>query len=254
MPDSKDAALLAQLAVELLSQPRGEVTTDLIVERALEVAPDAEHASITIRSKRRKFRTAAATSTLARSADLEQYARQEGPCLEAATRTHVLRSGDVRADSRWPSWGPAAAEVGVGSLLSVTLRAHEQALGSLNLYSTKVGAFSDNDEVDATVLYAGIAGSAMSVARTVNGLETAMKSRHQIGMAQGMLMERYGLDATQSFALLQRLSSTRNRKLRVVAEDVTNRRELPILDALEFPEPDSSTSPLELENDLSFED
>jgi AmiR/NasT family two-component response regulator len=54
-----------------------------------------------------------------------------------------------------------------------------------------------------------------------------MSSRHVIGMAQGILMERYGLDEQQAFAFLSRVSSHENRKLRELATEVVRTRELP---------------------------
>ena len=47
-----------------------------------------------------------------------------------------------------------------------------------------------------------------------------MLSRHQIGIAQGILMATYGLTVDQAFDVLRRYSSHRNIKLREVAEQV----------------------------------
>jgi AmiR/NasT family two-component response regulator len=48
-----------------------------------------------------------------------------------------------------------------------------------------------------------------------------------VGQAQGILMERYSIDAGQAFTVLRRYSSHLNRKLRLVAEDIVKSRELP---------------------------
>jgi AmiR/NasT family two-component response regulator len=47
-----------------------------------------------------------------------------------------------------------------------------------------------------------------------------MRSRHLIGMAQGMLMERHGLNEDASFEVLRRYSQIHNVKLREVATQV----------------------------------
>ena len=47
-----------------------------------------------------------------------------------------------------------------------------------------------------------------------------MATRHQIGMAQGMLMLRYGLNEDQAFHFLSRTSQDRNVKLRDIATRV----------------------------------
>jgi hypothetical protein len=50
---------------------------------------------------------------------------------------------------------------------------------------------------------------------------------HLIGQAQGILMERFGLSADQSFAVLRRYSQDNNVKLRNVAERIIETRRLP---------------------------
>ena len=54
----------------------------------------------------------------------------------------------------------------------------------------------------------------------VANLERAIESRHRIGVAQGILMQRFGLTVDQSFSLLLRVSQTRNVKVRDVARKV----------------------------------
>lgn len=54
----------------------------------------------------------------------------------------------------------------------------------------------------------------------VDDLRVALDSRHTIGLAQGLLMARYGLTTTQSFELLRRYSQDGNVKLRSLADDV----------------------------------
>lgn len=53
-----------------------------------------------------------------------------------------------------------------------------------------------------------------------DNLRVALDSRHTIGLAQGLLMARYGLTTSQSFALLRRYSQDGNVKLRRLADDV----------------------------------
>lgn len=51
----------------------------------------------------------------------------------------------------------------------------------------------------------------------IENLSRALESRHLIGMAQGLLMARYGLTQKQAFAYLARCSQEENIKLREVA-------------------------------------
>ena len=53
-----------------------------------------------------------------------------------------------------------------------------------------------------------------------------MAGRTVIGQAQGLLMERLGLDAAQAFDYLRRVSQTSHRKLSDVADELVRTRRL----------------------------
>ena len=71
------------------------------------------------------------------------------------------------------------------------------------------------------------ASVALAAARTESGLRQAMDGRHLIGIAQGILMERFDLSTDKAFAVLRRYSQDRNMKLRNVAAYVVESRGLP---------------------------
>jgi AmiR/NasT family two-component response regulator len=58
----------------------------------------------------------------------------------------------------------------------------------------------------------------------------AVESRTIIGQAEGILMERLGIDAQQALEYLKRASSTSNRKLAQIAAEIAETRKLPELD------------------------
>jgi hypothetical protein len=219
-------AVFAALAAELQQEPDEAITSLAIVTRMRALVPEADQVSLTIRTPR-GHKTLASSDALAEEADALQYALDEGPCVEIADTGGWLRSGDVRADSRYPAWGPRAAELGVRSLLAVAVTDRDEPMGALNLYSVRSGAFADRDVVDLALVYAVHATTALSSARRASTLQTAVSSRHVIGMAQGIAMERYGIDQHQSFELLRRLSSTTNVKLRDVATQIVETRAIP---------------------------
>ena len=226
MSSHDSLAVFAALAAELQQEPDEAITSRAIVTRMRELVPEADQVSLTVRASR-GHRTLASSDALAAEADALQYALGEGPCLEIADTGGWLRSGDVGSDARYPAWGPRASELGVGSLLAVAVTDREEPLGALNLYSHRTGAFADRDVVDLALVYAVHATTALSSARRASTLQTAVSSRHVIGMAQGIAMERYGIDQHQSFELLRRLSSTTNVKLRDVASQIVETRAIP---------------------------
>ncbi|RYU09534.1 GAF and ANTAR domain-containing protein [Nocardioides iriomotensis] len=224
------AELLARLAAELQQAPGEALTARTMVERTLDLLPGADCASITVRARHNRFVTLGATDDCAALADALQYDLGQGPCLEAGDHVEWYRSGDVATDPRWPVWGPrAAGELGVRSLLSVRLVGETDSLGALTVYARSAGRFGDRSDIDLLLLFATHATIALAAAREVSGLQTAVHSRHVIGMAQGVLMERYDLDSDQAFALLRRYSNALNVKVHDVCEDIAATRRLPVL-------------------------
>ena len=219
------ASYFAELSRDLFGAPQEETTTDAVVRRALEVVRSSQHASVTMR-RSGGTQTIASTSELATDCDRLQYELGEGPCVDAALEQEPFVAGDLHSDRRWPTWGPRVADMGVHSVLSVQLSTPSEVLGALNLYAERRRAF-DGDDVDAALIFTTHAANALGTARLVTGLQTAMESRHLIGVAQGILMHTYDLDLDRSFELLRRYSSTTNTKLREVARHVVDHGRLP---------------------------
>jgi GAF domain-containing protein len=213
-----DAEAFARLSRELLAEPQTEQTLQRVVEMAVQVVPGCDYAGITLRHKDR-LETPAASDPIVDELDNLQYALDEGPCVSSVRREETFVIRDNRTEQRWPMWSPRAAEVGVLSGLSLPLEAPAHVIGGLNLYSRAAEAF-DNDALLTGQIYAMHAGSAIAANSQVANLHNAMRSRHLIGMAQGMLMTRYRLSEEQAFRFLSRVSQQENVKLRSVAERV----------------------------------
>jgi GAF domain-containing protein len=218
------AAYFAQIAESLLADP-GDVTFDRVVRRAVEVVPAADHCGITLRRRRGRAETVAATDELVVAVDTAQYDLHEGPSLDSAFEADSYVIGDLRRDERWPRWSPVAIGHGIRSVLAIRLHAGERTLGALNLYAERTGSF-DADTVDTALIFASHAAEALNKARLVTDLEAALQSRHAIGMAQGVLAVRYDVSYERAFTILQRYSNDRNIKLRDVARMVLDTREL----------------------------
>ena len=214
--DTGLAALLAEVSGNLLPDGNSGLTTELVVQRALDVVPAADGCGLTLRGRRGVLGTAAATSEQVSQADHAQYDLDEGPCLESAEGAGSFRSHDLAADRRWSRWSPRAVEIGFRSVLSIQLSTEREEIGAINLYAADTHAF-DDDAVNVAEVFASIAASALSQAKLVEGLQTAVDSRHQIGVAQGILMARYELRTDQAFEVLRRLSNDHNLPLRQVA-------------------------------------
>lgn len=68
--------------------------------------------------------------------------------------------------------------------------------------------------------------ASVSASQEIRQLRAALEHRTVIGQAEGMLMQRYAIDADAAFAVLVRLSQAANVKLHTIAEHLTNGDEL----------------------------
>jgi GAF domain-containing protein len=209
----------AAIARTLGSAAGVEATLDRIVELALR-ALGCPYAGVSYASLRGKgVETGAASDEVVRKGDAAQYALGEGPCLQAMGDGTSYLVHDTSADPRWPRWSSHAESLGLRSVVGVRLFADDETLGALNLYSAAPYAFTAED-VHVAEVFAVHAAAALGRARQELHLRRAIDSRHLVGMAQGILMERFGLDEPGAFAVLRRYSQERNVKLRVVAEQL----------------------------------
>ncbi|MDF9714617.1 GAF and ANTAR domain-containing protein [Nocardioides sp. ChNu-153] len=214
-----EARTLAALSRELnRGAPDADDAAVRICELAAEHVAGCDHASITLRRGRGRLSTAASSSELAHELDQAQYDADEGPCADASREGTLQHANELReAARRWPTWAPAAAAAGCGSVLAVPLVDQEDTvMGAINFYSHRPGVW-DTEARELAYLYATHAALALNAVQVTSGLRTAMTNRHQIGVAQGILMQRYGLTIDQAFSLLQRRSQETNTKLSEIA-------------------------------------
>jgi GAF domain-containing protein len=221
-----EARFFAQLSQDLMREPGVPTTVERVVERALDVVAPCDWAGISLRRRRNKLETVAATHPLVRRCDDLQYALDEGPCVEAIRHDEFYLSQDLATERRWPAWAPRVVDEGVCSILSIRLSSEKGVLGALNLYSSRPHAWKA-DDIDVALIFAAHGANAMSSASLASGLRSAMESRHLIGVAQGILMVRYDMNLSQSFEVLRRLSSDHNIKLRELAVAVVEERGVP---------------------------
>lgn len=193
-------------------------TLDAIVHAAVRTVPGARHASISTVQDRRHFTTQAATSDFQRAVDQAQYDVGQGPCLDALLQQRAVRSDDPSSTWRWPAFAARGRTLGVGSMLCVQLYVdgHRGELGALNLSSEESDAFTDQSAEVALVL-AAHAAVAMFEAQSSAQMRSAVDNRDLIGMAKGVLVERYKVTPGAAFDVLARASQHTNRKLLDVA-------------------------------------
>jgi len=216
------ARAIASSATRLLVTGDLEESMARVVAEAVALVPGACCASITL-AESDTYRTIASTDERATAIDDAQYAAGEGPCLLAIETEPVVTSDDVCTDDRWPRLvehlGRGSCPSAVSCRLTVDDGAGPRPIASLNVYGGAPGVLGV-DDVDAAVLVGAFGAVVLHGARQTANLTEALRSRDLIGQAKGILMEREHLTDDQAFDRLRAASQRRNRKLRVIAEQL----------------------------------
>jgi GAF domain-containing protein len=219
------ASVLAQVSHELAGERDEALTATRICELAVEVVDGCDDASLVLRGRRGRLVLAAATSRSVRELEEQQVeqaaGRSGGPTVDAFAAADPVLCPDLAAEQRWSEWAATAVARGVRSIIALPLvaPAAQRTQAVMTLYGRAAGTWAGSGADDA-LLFATHAAAALDAAKIITGLESALGTRHQIGLAQGILMERHGLTAGRAFAVLQRYSSTRNERLSDVAAQV----------------------------------
>ncbi|HEU0288971.1 MAG TPA: GAF and ANTAR domain-containing protein [Nocardioidaceae bacterium] len=224
--DASLAEEFGRLAIELHSRRSLDETIDQVVQYAL-TAVDCDFADVMFLHREKRIETVAATDALAEKAAQLQADLDEGPVLTLPPEPgdHIVVH-DTTSDVRWPRWGAELATLGVRSVLSTRLASQHALIGALNLYAHEPLSF-DGDDIAIAHILARHASVALATARKEYAVAQSIDARKRVGLAQGMLMERFGLDAEQSFELLRRYSQQHRLKLNEVARELIATRELP---------------------------
>ncbi|MFE1292562.1 GAF and ANTAR domain-containing protein [Streptomyces sp. NPDC058751] len=223
----KFAVAVADMARDLLAQDSVQATLDRIVAHATVLINGCDEGGI-LTVRRGEVRALAATGDVVRRADRIQQDLREGPCFDAVTdREQVYAIEDLRRPhEKWSRFAPELRKLGMGSMMGFLLFTDDDELGALNLYSRRPDTFDESAQRAGWVL-ASHAAVALSSARTHQQLGHALETRHEIGEAMGILMERHGLGEQDAFAVLKKASQDHNIKLREIARKVCETGERP---------------------------
>ncbi|HEX4394035.1 MAG TPA: GAF and ANTAR domain-containing protein [Mycobacterium sp.] len=202
-----------------LEQILADVTT-----AAVQLVPGADVAGVLLVKGGGDFESLAETDGLVGQLDKLQHDFGEGPCAQAAVQETVVRSDDLRRESRWPRYAPEAVKLGVLSGLSFKLYTADRTAGALNLFGFQPGVWDTDAETTGAVL-AAHAAAAILATRRGEQLQTAISTRDRIGQAKGIIMERYGVDEVRAFDMLRAISQESQIKLADVAQRVIDTRD-----------------------------
>jgi len=219
------AETLSTLAGVVLGEETLDAVLEMIVSLSVSSIPDVHGASVSL-ARHGEVVTASATSEIVRELDAVQYEAGHGPCIDAirtGERQHEVGAGLLE---HWPTFGAAAIEDGVASMLSTPLAVRGRSVGALNLYATTTDAF-DGRTAEMATIFADHAAVVLSNAAAYAETETtnenlmaALATRQVIGQAIGIIMQRDGCGSAAAFDVLRDASQHANVKLRDVAAEL----------------------------------
>jgi anti-anti-sigma factor len=197
----------------------------LVVELALTSIGDADGVSVSL-LRHGVLSTVAASDQTIMAMDADQYATSEGPCVDASVKGHWFHAESLDTETRWPAFTPRARALGIKAILSSPLRAFDQPVGALNIYSRTASTFKVKDQ-QAAATFAEKASVILSDAHIDVGdrqmavrFQEALRSREVLSLAKGIIMEREGTLEEEAFNTLLRNSLRQGTTLRARAEEV----------------------------------
>jgi GAF domain-containing protein len=224
--DEAVAQEFANLAIELQDHRTLSEAVDQVVEFAI-TAVGCDSANLLFVHEGGRIQAMASTGTTAERIAQIVVEVGEGPALDLpAEPGSQIVVHDANAETRWPRWSRELVSLGVHSALCTRLATNASPIGALNLYASEPLAFSSNDVAAAHIL-AQHASVALAASRQQYVFAQEIDARKWIGRAQGILMERFGLNPDQAFELLRRYAKKHRMKLIETAQELVTGRELP---------------------------
>jgi hypothetical protein len=212
------ARVLAESAHVIGAADSLEGTLKAVADAARSSVPGFDLVGISVVEDDGSLRTAAATSDLVRDLDDLQHRLGQGPGVDALRGELLVQTDDLEPEQRWPLYSPQALSAGIRAQIAARLATSDEVLGTLNLYST-TGPL-DPSAARHAELFAAHAALAISHARHADLAADAIPERHLIGMAVGVLMERFEIPQDRALYYLVRVASTGRLEPAEVAREV----------------------------------
>jgi GAF domain-containing protein len=176
--------------------------------------------------RRKRTMTVAGSSPRAVVLDRIEQSLGNGPCIEALRTKDMVLLADVDTDHRWPEYQRQLAANGCRSTLGVPLEIGQDAAAALNFFAADTGVYTEATIAEAAG-FADLAGRALRLAVRIGtaqsraeDMQAAMEHRTSIDLACGVVMAQNRCSQEEAMAILTRVSSNRNQKLREVAAEV----------------------------------
>lgn len=204
-----DAAEFAAVSGELGALTDPGRTWERVAELVFDVVPRATSCDAMLR-RAGTWESMVATDALVVRCGALQRELREGPLWEPPRDPGAFLVNDTATEQRWPRWCRQLAELGVRSVLAIQLTSYrdegDRVMGLISVYDRSADTFTP-DDVDRALVFATHVGTALTTAKVVDRLETSIRTRHLIGVAQGILMQRHDLSEAAAYSAIRRYAA-----------------------------------------------
>ena len=205
----------------------GAKRLERMCEWLVQTVEGCDHAVVTL-VRDDHLESPAASDEVGPAVDAIQFEVGDGPCVEAIREQQTTVTDDLVTETRWPKFSARATDgTGVRSMLAFRLFVAEDTLGSLNLYSRRPRAFTEDSLVMGTIfaVHASVALRAAQSEEDRAHLRELVATRELMGQARGILMARQGISSVAAMDILRRGAERLNVELREVARRVVEGEE-----------------------------
>jgi GAF domain-containing protein len=189
---------------------------------------DAAAAGLLLTENGSELQLVVSSSERAQLVELFQLQHDEGPCVDCFHSGESVSNDRLdQAQTRWPTFAPAATNAGFVSVIALPMRLRGQVIGALNLFGTTDSAPISEQHIRIAQAMADTATIAILQDRLARSrsvvneqLQVALNSRITIEQAKGVLSARLGISVDEAFEALRSHARSTRRKLTEVAEEV----------------------------------
>lgn len=181
-------------------------------------------AAVTLRGLRHTPVVVATSDVLAQAAQDLERVMDEGPTTAVMAAGTAVRLDETGMLGRWPRYGPAAAELGVRSIVAAPLRLSTVCLGAICAYDTAPVIRPDVASATEAVADA-LAQSVLDSVQSGDALGLFEDADFQpvVHQAAGMIAVYHDCDVSDAEELLRAHAFAENRPVADVASDVIHR-------------------------------
>lgn len=219
---------LSEFTADLVSSYDTDVMLENLAQRVTAVL-DLSGSGVSLAAADGRLAFATAVPEPLRELERSQEAIQRGPCVAAYTSGEIVAVPDLGVGSGgWQEYEQVAARLGIHAVAGVPMRYKGAPVGALDLYSTEVRPWPDDDLAVAQVMADMATGYLMNAARLrehetlSEQLQRALDSRVLIEQAKGVVAEARSVSVDEAFQRIRAWSRNHNAAIRDVAAQVVH--------------------------------